>query len=95
MATSADLTDFGEEQLRDSVILNYRPSGIFLQGSLEAEDLCDEIQRLEIALWSYRRQEIRIPNGEDRSTTIFEALKFYRDYRQSQVESCQFEEGEL
>jgi len=95
MAEIADLAEFGEEQLRDSVVLNYRPSGVFLQGCLEAEDLCDEIQRLEIALWSYRRQSVGIPNSEDRSTTVFEALKFYRDYRQSQVESCQFEEGEL
>lgn len=95
MATSADLADFGEEQLRDEVILNYRHSGKYDSGSRRANDLCDEIQRLEIALWSLRDSDPSIPNGQDRTTTVFEALEFYRDYRQSQLENAQVEAGEL
>lgn len=95
MATSADLADFGEEQLRDSVILTYRQSGFYIAGSFEAESLCDEIQRIEIAIWSLRGQQIRCVNEQDRSTTVYEALMFYRDYKQSIHENLQLEAGEL
>jgi hypothetical protein len=95
MAEIADLADFGEEHLRDDVILNYRGSGKYLPGSNEANDLCDEIQRLEIGIWTMRGQNVASVNQEDRSTTVREALLFYRDYKQSQLENYLVEAGEL
>ena len=95
MSEIADLASFGEEEQRDAVCLFYRLSGLYCHGSQTAEDLCDEIQRLEIAIWSYRDQDPSIPNEQDRSPTVFEALEFYRDYKQSILENLQFYAGEI
>jgi len=95
MSEIADLASFGEEEQRDAICLYYRQSGLYCGGSQTAEDLCDEIQRLEIAIWSYAQRGVLVPNGEDRSTIVLEALEFFRDYRQSQLENYQVEAGEL
>lgn len=95
MAEIADLASFGTEEQRDEVRLYYRDSGLYCAGSQEAEDLCDEIQRIEIAVWTMRHQLASVPNEQDRSTTVFEALQFYRDYRQSQLENLLLEADEI
>jgi hypothetical protein len=95
MSESTDLAGYGTEEQRDAICLYYRSSMLYCVGSQRAEDLCDEIQRIEIALYTYRGRDIRTPNTLDRSTTVFEALEFYRDYRQSQLEDLQVEAGEL
>ena len=90
-----DLSDFGLEQLKDDVLLFYRNSELYCRGSQEAEDLCDEIQRAEIAVHYYAELFQSSANERDRSTTVIEALKFFRDYRESQLEHFQFEAGEI
>lgn len=95
MSIKCDLEVYGMEEERDAVCLYYRLSGLYCAGSQKAENLCDEIQRIEIAIWTYRHQDPSIPNGQDRSITIFEALEFYRDYKQSELENLQLEAGEL
>ena len=95
MSDNVDLADFGTEKERDAVCLYYRASGLYCNGSNNAERLCDEIQRLEIGIYTLRGRNQEIPNEQDRSTTVNEALEFYRDYKQSQLENLQLEAGEL
>ena len=95
MSEIADLASFGEEEQRDAVCLYYRQSGLYCRGSQDAEDYCDEIQRLEIAIYTYRGSNPSTPSEQDRSTTVLEALNFYRNYKQSTLENLQLEAGEI
>jgi len=95
MAETLDLAAYATEEQRDEITLYYRQSGRYGTGSQWAMDLCDEIQRIEIALWHYRGQPISTPNEQDRSTTVLRALDFYLDYRFSQLKQKQVDAGEL
>ena len=95
MSDNVDLADFGTEKERDAVCLYYRASGLYCNGSNIAECLCDEIQRIEIGIYTLRGGDPGIPNEQDRSTNVVEALEVYRDYRLSQLENLQLEAGEL
>ena len=95
METKASIEDFAPVVEKDAVCLYYRSNDLYVDGSQEAEDLCDEIQQLEIALASYMGRPLDIANDKDRSNIVLAALRFSRDYTQGLLENQMLDAGEL
>ena len=74
---------------KDLVLLCYRSGITYHVGSIEAMELCDEIQRLLIARSLMLYGEFRGENEIDRSSIVVEALKFRRDVLESMNESAE------
>jgi hypothetical protein len=89
------LSHFSDPVNLDPITFWYRTGLFYLEGSHDGEELCDEIQRLRIAIHSYQNLSLESVNFQDRSTTIIEALKMYRDYFQGCLEDLQLDAGEL
>lgn len=92
---SASLSDFAVVVDLDPITFWYRDGPLYVEGSNHGEELCDEIQRLRIAIHSYRNLPVESVNFQDRSTTVIEALKMYRDYFRGCLDDLQLDAGEL
>lgn len=89
------LSYFADPVDLDPITFWYRSGPLYLEGSNEGEELCDEIQRTRIAIHSYQNLPLESVNFQDRSTTVIEALKMYRDYFQGCLDDLQLDVGEL
>jgi len=86
---------FQELNNKDRILLTYRDGSRYLEGSVQAMELIDEIEKSYLAYRNLVRPESQGAIDIDRSCTLITALQQVRDYNDNRLESALLERGEL